>query len=458
MASGHGVVEQFRRWQREAVAAARFECTPIRFAETVEWSINDGRLRHRAGGFFSLAGIEAEARDGALDGLQQLIIFQPEIAINGFLLQERESRPHLLFQGRIEPGNVGGLQLAPTVQSTPSNYRRVHGGRPTAFVGFFLDPGAAEMVIDTLQSEEGTRYCGKYNRNVVARLRPGDEGNVPPQYRWYDFDAIRAFAHADNVLNTDARSVLACLDWRLLAGRSDLFEAWGDRAFAAQLRRSYLGSEEDAETPTRDVLAWLADQRARLGLRLQIVPLGALRNWVAEAGAIREREPRLGFAARLFHVVARGREVDAWDQPLIDSQSRGLIALVCQARGATLKFLVKASREIGFLEGVQLGPSVNIPPGGKSSGDDPVERLLLATMAEGSRCQVLQRLVQSEEGGRFYQDENEYSLVVVDGGLALPATDNYRWLTLAQIRELMPVSGTFSIELRGALSLVLGYA
>src|SRR5262245_19684480 len=125
---GHAVVAGFRRWQREVVAAASFACTPISFTDTAEWSVSDGRVRHRSGGFFSLAGIEAVAHDGAFDKRQQLIILQPEIALNGFLLQERESRPHLLFQGRIEPGNVGGLQLAPTVQSTPSNYRRVHGG------------------------------------------------------------------------------------------------------------------------------------------------------------------------------------------------------------------------------------------------------------------------------------------------------------------------------------------
>jgi oxidase EvaA len=449
-------IEEFRRWQSAAVAAASFACTPIRFSESKEWRFENGVLRHRSSGFFSLAGIEASARDSDLDGHQQLIILQPQIAINGFLLQQRDGRPHLLFHGRIEPGNVGGMQLAPTVQSTPSNYRRVHGGRPTPFVDYFLVPGRGEIVLDALQSEEATRYHGKYNRNVVVRVSPDTEVETSPQFRWYDLAAIRTVAHADNVLNTDARSVLSCLDWQIL-GDGNLFAPAAKGDFAAELRRSYSASADQNELTDTQVFEWLCRWRAQLGLRTRIIPIAELTNWVADDLAIRERQPRLGFVARPFRVVAHGREVDAWDQPLIDSQGIGRLALVCQQRDDVLRFLVKASREVGYLEGVQLAPSITIPPG-LDGGGDRVEATLIELAADRSRCAVMHRCRESEEGGRFFRDENDYELIKLDGAVGLPPSDAYRWLTLAQIRRLLTVSGIFSMEFRGALSLLLGYA
>ena len=125
------------------------------------------------GGFFAVGGLAVESRSRLLDGRAQAILLQPEPAINGLLLRRRREGSELLFQGRVEPGNVGGMQVAPTVQSTPSNYHRVHGGAPTPYVEWFTAAHHGRVLRDELQSEEGTRYYGKYNRNVVVELPPG---------------------------------------------------------------------------------------------------------------------------------------------------------------------------------------------------------------------------------------------------------------------------------------------
>ena len=128
---------EFRRWRAEVVEKSGFARRPIPFAASREWSFVDGILRHRSGGFFALAGLAVRARTQEVDGQQQLAILQPETAINGFLLRRRQGRTELLFQGRVEPGNIESMQLAPTVQSTEANYQRVHGGDPTAFLEWF---------------------------------------------------------------------------------------------------------------------------------------------------------------------------------------------------------------------------------------------------------------------------------------------------------------------------------
>ena len=448
-------LEAFCAWRTQVVRENSFECTPIAFDESREWHFENGYLRHRTGGWFFLAGLTSEARHPRLNAQQQLIIIQRQIAINGFLARPAAAGLELLFQGRVEPGNIGGMQLAPTVQSTVSNYKRLHGGKPTPFIDFFLEPDRQTVLFDCLQSEEATRYLGKYNQNIVVRVSGGLP--APDGFRWYDLSAIRQFAVSSNVLNTDARSVLSCLDWTLLAGPAGPFSGHPQGSFGAALKDSFNSRAHDADSSNTDVLSWLARLRAHAGHHAQVVPIPQLKNWLVQRESIREIDHCHGFEVRQFRVVATGREVKSWDQPLITSTAAGRLALVFQKRGTVLQVLVKASYEIGFLEGVQLSASISIPPGSAARDDDPVERVLIDLIADGTRATLVDQCRQSEEGGRFYREENDYELVWLDPSVVLPVTNDYRWLTLHQVRELIRIPGVFSIEFRGVLALLLTY-
>lgn len=449
-----GLVD-FRRWRAEIVAKSGFACRPIPFADSREWSFVAGILRHGSGGFFALAGLAVSARTPDLDGQQQLVILQPETAINGFLLRRRKGRAELLFQGRVEPGNIESMQLAPTVQSTEANYKRLHGGGATAFLEWFTGERTGRVLYDELQSEEATRYYGKYNRNVVVDVSSAGELELPAQFRWFDLDALRVFATASNVLNTDSRSVLAGLDWRHLADDEAAFAHHADGTLGAQLRASMSASEATDDFSDAEMLAWLQRLRVRASLRHSVLPLSALRNWIVEPEVIRERDREHGFCARQFAVHAEGREVAAWDQPLIDSDGVGRLALAVQERGGLLRLLIKASHEIGFLEGVQCAASLTIAPGASPQAGDRVEAALLESIGDEQRARVLASCRQSEEGGRFYRDENDYQIVALDPAVELPESEFYRWLTLAQVRRLIPIPGSFSMEFRGVLALLL---
>lgn len=453
----NAVVHEVRKWQSLSVRNNKFEISPIDFEDSAEWRFEKGQLRHRTAGFFSLAGIAAEARDSFLDGWKQLIIVQRQTAINGFLLRNTDVGAEVLFQGRVEPGNVNGMQLAPTVQSTKSNYERLHGGAATPMVELFTEPDRAETVYDELQSEEATRYHGKYNRNVVLRVPTDCDVDAPSTFRWYNIDAIRQFAITSNILNTDARSVLSCMGWDALVGADGPFAGHPQGSFGAELRNSYDASEDTAEQSTMDLLHWLASLRVRCGLRTRIIDLKDLQNWVVEKDCIREREVEHGFSARQYRVTAIGREVKSWDQPLILSNSVGRVMLVGQVRKGVLHFMVKANQEVGFLEGIQLSASVIISPGETCRTEDRTERVLIDHVADGNKTTVLNHCRQSEEGGRFYKEENDYEIVLLDPDAQLPDSDFYRWVTLSQIRRLIQIPGVISIEFRGVLALLLAY-
>jgi len=450
-------IHDFRLWQEKTVKDNQFLCKSIPFSESSEWYFDNGKLIHQTNGFFALVGIAAEARHSELNGREQIIILQRQIALNSFLIRKGPSGIEFLFQGRVEPGNIYGMQLAPTVQSTETNYKRLHGGKPTPLLGYFLKEHLSGVIYDELQSEEATRYVGKYNRNLIVQIDFDMEVEDHENFRWLDLDHIRSFVIADNILNTDARSVISCMNWDLLVDEHLPFDRHPVGSFGFALQESYSTTVDNSKCTAYDLLSWLTKLRVQCGLQTRIKHLDEVRNWIIEKDRIRELEYQRGFEARQYLVQASGREVPTWDQPLIFSHGIGRLTLVCQEKDNILHFLVQASHEIGFLEGVQISSSISIPPGEHIHSNDKVGRFLIEIIDSRKDVKIIQQCRQSEEGGRFYQDENIYEIVLLDPSINVPEHDFYRWTSLSQLRELVKIPGILSIELRDVMTLLLAY-
>ena len=127
-----------------------------------------GRIVSRSGKFFSITGMR-----WIIDGVtvsEQPVIIQPEIGYLGILCAEIDGVLNFLMQAKIEPGNVNCVQPSPTIQATRSNFTRVHGGRAPTYLELFSDPSRCTIIYDRIQSEQGSRFLRKRNRNIILRL------------------------------------------------------------------------------------------------------------------------------------------------------------------------------------------------------------------------------------------------------------------------------------------------
>ena len=179
--------------------------------ELEQWRVekSSGNLRHVSGRFFSIEGVEY--RFNGKDFLTP-IINQPEVGILGLAVKKVEGIYYCLMQAKAEPGNVDGTQISPTVQATKSNYTQVHGGKLPAFVDLFLRRGKRGKVLyEGLQSEEGARFWKKNNCNIVLEVKEGELREVPEGFRWLTLYQLKRLLLKNNVVNVEARSVLACL-------------------------------------------------------------------------------------------------------------------------------------------------------------------------------------------------------------------------------------------------------
>ena len=133
-----------------------------------KWSVDkkSGNICHDSNGFFEIIGIKVSNtfdREVGKKGWTQPIIAKNPGGILGLLMKKINGTPHYLLQAKAEPGNIGKLQLSPTLQATTSNLLKAHGGIRPLFAEYFDNPKNAKIIYAKWQSEDGGRFYLKSN-------------------------------------------------------------------------------------------------------------------------------------------------------------------------------------------------------------------------------------------------------------------------------------------------------
>ena len=148
-----------------------------------------------------------------MESWDQPIFTQPEGGVLGLFARETPDRGvEFLLHAKAEPGNIGILQLGPTIQSTWSNIRRAHAGKPPPMVDALTAGSGVRIVYRASHNEEGGRFWRKSNVNIIAFV--DDERvieNDMTMFCWASLSQIKELALMDNVLNPFVKTILAPL-------------------------------------------------------------------------------------------------------------------------------------------------------------------------------------------------------------------------------------------------------
>ncbi|GAA2463656.1 NDP-hexose 2,3-dehydratase family protein [Winogradskya humida] len=416
--------DEFDGWFAGRRHASRFAVERIPLAGLRGWHEDPGtgNLVHETGRFFTVEGLSV--RTGTPHSWMQPIIQQSEIGILGLAVKEFDGVLHLLMQAKMEPGNVGLVQLSPTVQATRSNYVGVHRGRPITHLDYFTQPGRSRVLVDVLQSEQGSWFLHKRNRNMIVEVTE----DVPehPDFCWLTLAQVRRLLRADNVINMDARSVLSCVP-----------EPAGDEGTAR-----HSGGE---------LLRWLTDVKARADLQQRLVPLRGITGWHRSGDAIRHDEGRF-FEVVAIEAAAGNREVGHWTQPLIAPVGQGIAAFLTRPIGGVPHLLVQAKMEAGVRDVAELAPTFQALPANFAGAPDRLRPRFLDEVLAASGTALRYDSVQSEEGGRFHHATNRYQVIEVGTGFPLDEPPGFRWVTPGQLRALLQHPYYVNVQARSLLA------
>lgn len=199
-------------WREQLRGSIRFKADLIGLDTVRDWSRDDeGNLRHKSGQFFGLEGVRIESGDlREVASWDQPIYTQPEGGILALLARETAAKGvEFLLHAKAEPGNIGVIQLSPTIQSTWSNIRRAHAGKRPPMVEVLTAESGVRIVYRAEHNEEGGRFWRKSNENIVAFL--DDEGVIETDmtmFCWTSLSQIKELALLDNVLSPFVKTIL----------------------------------------------------------------------------------------------------------------------------------------------------------------------------------------------------------------------------------------------------------
>ena len=181
-----------------------------------KWNIQEktGNIFHDSKGFFEIIGVKVSNtfdREVGKEGWTQPMIAKNPGGILGILMKKINGIPHYLVQAKAEPGNIGKLQLSPTLQATTSNLLKAHGGTKPLFAEYFDDKENTNIIYAKWQSEDGGRFHLKSNYNMIVEVNEDEELLIPDYFIWVTLFQIKQLLKIENYVGPHIRGIISYL-------------------------------------------------------------------------------------------------------------------------------------------------------------------------------------------------------------------------------------------------------
>ena len=446
---------QILNWVKKRNNEVHVNIERIGFNEMKNWFIDEKaeKIQHASGSFFSIEGINVKTNWGNVPDWDQPIINQPEIGFLGIITKEMNGILYFLLQAKIEPGNVNNVQLSPTLQATKSNYTRAHKGKAPNYLDFFTDSSKSNVLLDQLQSEQGARFMKKRNRNIIIRI--ADDIEVLEDFCWATLGQIKELMYIDNVVNMDTRTVISGISFGNHSNETVSFYNLINSTVPDQGSK-FLASDLNSELSLHSldhIIHWFTSLKSKYDLNINSIPLHAVRGWIIEDDCIRHEENKF-FKVIGVRVEIENREVTSWDQPLIEPVQEGICAFIIKEINGILHFLVQAKVESGNFDILEMAPTVQCLTGSYLNENSLQTLPFLDFVLNAKKEQIIFDTLQSEEGGRFYKEQNRNLLLLVDDNFPTEVPENYIWMTLNQLKTFIKFNNYLNIQSRSLISAI----
>lgn len=444
-------------WLRERNEEVRVNIERQRLDSIKDWVFHPGtgNLCHESGRFFSIEGLSVRTNWGNVSAWSQPIINQPEIGFLGIITREIDGVLYFLMQAKIEPGNINHVQLSPTLQATKSNYSQIHKGKKPLYLEYFTS-GKNKVLLDQLQSEQGARFLRKRNRNIIIQVF--EDIPVHEDFRWLTLGQIKKMMLLDNTVNMDSRTVISGIPFgnfstevlEFYSALSRHYISPGSHRHFEMLKSSL--NEEAAIHSFNDIISWLTNLKMLAELETQPLPLRQVRNWVRTDYDISHEDGKY-FRVIGVNVEISNREVKTWMQPLIEPTQEGICAFIVKKINGLYHFIVQAKMECGNFDILELAPTVQcitdnyqVTPKGRLPFLDYV-------LEAPAQCRMYDTL-QSEEGGRFFKEQNRNLVIEAEADFEEQLPPNYIWMTLNQMKTFIRFNNYLNVQARSLISCI----
>lgn len=435
-------IEEVITWVDELNKKTHVKLTKVNLKECKGWFYdeNSGCIQNEGGTFFKISGLETNFNG---ENSYQPIILQNEIGFLGIICKKINGVLHFLMQAKIEPGNINKIQISPTIQATKSNFTQKHGGRRPKYLEFFENAKDYNILYDQIQSEQSSRFLGKRNRNIIIDIGEA-EIVLEKNWKWLTLGQIKELLKYDNLVNMDTRTVISGL--YLFVNKNEEKPDWfNDDEYYEMIRDTQNNS-------IQYMYNYINDFKMFNDIEKRLIPLKKLENWNFKDDEIVNNNA--SFKVVFYEIEIEGREVRKWYQPLFQAIGKAKFILLTSIYNGKRVFLLYAKYETGAFDNMELGPTIQ-DESNKGNYENSLEKRVYELLKENKG--VISNVVLSEEGGRFYHEENDNIVMDVDyiefneiiGNLS-----GYFWVDYPTLQKLMRINNVLNIQLRNLISLI----
>ena len=445
--------EEVLEWVKKRNEEVKVNLKRISFNEMDNWKLDPvrGEITHGSNKFFSIQGLEVVTNYGNRKTWDQPIINQPEIGYLGFITKIFNGVLYFLIQTKIEPGNVNYVQLSPTIQATKSNYTQVHGGKTPNYLEHFVNATNNEILLDQLQSEQGARFLKKRNRNIIIKI----EKDIEPlkDFKWLTLGQIKDLMQMDNIINMDTRTVISGISFGNYSKSTlNFYSVMNTKSNAIQNKMLTSALVNDHSLFSfNQIIYWLTAQKVKYELSIKNKSLMDLKDWNITESTIEHKDKRF-FKIIGVNVEIGNREVTSWHQPLVEPCDEGICAFIIKEIDGFIHFLAQAKLEAGNFDILEIAPTVQCSSvySEKKSEQDKIP--FLREILNAKEEQVIFDTLQSEEGGRFYREQNRNIIIKMDDNFSTEVPENFTWLTLNQLKKFIVFNNYVNIQARSLVA------
>ena len=117
--------------------------------------------------------------------------------------------------------------------------------------------------------------------------------------------------------------------------------------------------------------------------------------------------------------------------------------------------MLQAKVEAGNFDILELAPTVQCLTGNYRKGLNEYEVPFIKEVLEAQEQAILYKAMQSEEGGRFYREQNLNIIVEAVNNFPEDLPENYCWMSLSQLYAFIRFNNYLNIQARSLLAAVM---
>ena len=138
---------------------------------------------------------------------------------------------------------------------------------------------------------------------------------------------------------------------------------------------------------------------------------------------------------------------------MVEPIHQGLCAFVCKEIEGLLHFAVQAKLECGNHDIIEFAPTVQTLTGNYQDSESK-NLPFLDYILNIDSSKIIYNSIQSEEGGRFYKEQNRNMIVLADDEIDIKLPENFIWMTLNQMNTFLQFNNFLNIQARNLISLI----